>query len=91
MWNFIALGSYWTAAIAIQHIAKELAAWTSEGQEDQPRLSRQPLRQGADPALEARASSTASPSGRPVTPRCGQKSQWLAIRQDKPDYVLLWG
>ena len=40
-WNFIALGSYWTAAdIAIQHIAQ--GAWRhrqAEGQEDQPRLS----------------------------------------------------
>ena len=28
----------------------------------------------------------------PVThPGVEQKSQWLAIRQDRPDYVLLWG
>ena len=40
-WNFIAIGSYWTAAdVAVQHIAKELGgAGQAEGQEDQPRLS----------------------------------------------------
>ena len=49
-WNFIAVGSYWTAAdVAIQHIAHEARRHRqAQGQEDQPRLSRQSLRQGAD-------------------------------------------
>ena len=37
----------------------------------------------------------AYPGRRPTiavdSPGQEQKSQWLAIRQDKPDYVLLWG
>jgi len=44
-------------------------------------------------ALEARAKVNGFVfKAIPVThPGVEQKSQWLAIRQDKPDYVLLWG
>ena len=95
-WNFIAVGSYWTAAdIAIQHVAKEIGRLRqAEGQEDQPRLSRQPLRQGADPGAGGAAAKIDGFEFKaiPVThPGVEQKSQWLAIRQDRPDYVLLWG
>ena len=66
----------------------------AEGQEDQPRLSRQPLRQGADPGARGARQEGRLRRSRPspVThPGVEQKSQWLAIRQDRPDYVLLWG
>ena len=45
------------------------------------------------PALEARAKMNGFTfKAIPVThPGVEQKSQWLAIRQDRPDYVLLWG
>ena len=45
------------------------------------------------PALEARAAKDGFTfKAIPVThPGVEQKSQWLAIRQDRPDYVLLWG
>ena len=44
-------------------------------------------------ALEARAKVNGFDfKAIPVThPGVEQKSQWLAIRQDRPDYVLLWG
>jgi branched-chain amino acid transport system substrate-binding protein len=44
-------------------------------------------------ALEARAAKLGYTfKAIPVThPGVEQKSQWLAIRQDRPDYVLLWG
>jgi len=94
-WNFIAAGSYWTAAdVAIQHIAKEL------GGEDKLKGKKISLvyhdsPYGKEPiaAIEARAKANGFVfKGIPVThPGVEQKSQWLAIRQDRPDYVLLWG
>jgi branched-chain amino acid transport system substrate-binding protein len=94
-WNFIAVGSYWTAAdIAIQHIAKELGGMDklkdkkiSLVYHDSP-YGKEPI-----PALEERAKVNGFTfKAIPVThPGVEQKSQWLAIRQDRPDYVLLWG
>ena len=50
-WNFPLLGTYWSAAdIAIQHIAKEMGGFDKlKGKKISLVLSRQPLRQGADP------------------------------------------
>ncbi len=50
-YNFPLLGTYWSAAdIAIQHVAKEARRLRqAERQEDFAALSRQPVRQGADP------------------------------------------
>ncbi|MBV9955982.1 MAG: ABC transporter substrate-binding protein [Pseudolabrys sp.] len=94
-WNFVAVGSYWTAAdVAIQHIAKELGGMDklkdkkiSLVYHDSP-YGKEPI-----PALEARAAKNGFTfKAIPVThPGVEQKSQWLAIRQDRPDYVLLWG
>jgi branched-chain amino acid transport system substrate-binding protein len=60
-WNFIALGSYWTAAdIAIQHIAKELGgADKLKGKKITLVYHDSPYGKEPIPALEARASSTA--------------------------------
>ena len=94
-WNFIALGSYWTAAdVAIQHIAKELGGMGNlKGKKISLVYHDSPYGKEPIAALEARAKKdgfTFKPI--PVThPGVEQKSQWLAIRQDKPDYVLLWG
>lgn len=94
-WNFIAVGSYWTAAdVAIQHVAKELGGFDKlKGKKislvyhDSP-YGKEPIR-----ALEARAKKNGFEfKAIPVThPGVEQKSQWLSIRQDRPDYVLLWG
>jgi len=94
-WNFIAVGSYWTAAdVAIQHIAHELGGFDKLKDKkitlvyhDSP-YGKEPI-----PALEARAKLNGFTfKAVPVThPGVEQKSQWLSIRQDRPDYVLLWG
>ncbi|MDX2205721.1 MAG: ABC transporter substrate-binding protein [Hyphomicrobiaceae bacterium] len=94
-WNFPAVGSYWTAAdTAIQHIAKELGGFDKlKGKKISLVYHDSPY--GKEPilALEARAKVNGFTfKAIPVThPGVEQKSQWLAIRQDRPDYVLLWG
>ena len=94
-WNFIAVGSYWTAAdVAIQHIAKELGGFDKlKGKKISLVYHDSPY--GKEPilALEERAKKNGFTfKAIPVThPGVEQKSQWLAIRQDRPDYVLLWG
>ena len=94
-WNFIAVGSYWTAAdIAIQHIAKELGGFDKlKGKKISLVYHDSPYGKEPIPALEARAKKDGFEfKAIPVThPGVEQKSQWLAIRQDRPDYVLLWG
>lgn len=94
-WNFIAMGSYWTGAdIAVQHIAKELGGFNAlKGKKISLVYHDSPY--GKEPilALEAFAAKYGYTfKAIPVThPGVEQKSQWLAIRQDRPDYVLLWG
>jgi len=94
-WNFIAVGSYWTAAdVAIQHIAKELGGFDKlKGKKISLVYHDSPYGKEPIPALEARAAKDGFIfKAIPVThPGVEQKSQWLAIRQDRPDYVLLWG
>jgi branched-chain amino acid transport system substrate-binding protein len=94
-WNFIAMGSYWTAAdVAIQHVAKELGGVDNlKGKKISLVYHDSPYGKEPIPALEARAKMHGFDLKLiPVThPGVEQKSQWLGIRQDKPDYVLLWG
>jgi branched-chain amino acid transport system substrate-binding protein len=94
-WNFPALGTYWTAAdIAIQHIAKELGGIDKlKGKKISLVYHDSPYGKEPIAALEARAKLNGFQfKAIPVThPGVEQKSQWLAIRQDRPDYVLLWG
>lgn len=94
-WNFIAMGTYWTAAdVAIQHIAKELGGMdklkgkkialvyhdSPYGKEPIPLLQKRSQLNGFELLLI------------PVThPGVEQKSQWLQVRQNRPDYVILWG
>jgi branched-chain amino acid transport system substrate-binding protein len=95
MWNFPAMGTYWTAAdIAIQHIAKELGGFDKlKGKKISLVYHDSPYGKEPIAALEARAKKDGFEfKAIPVThPGVEQKSQWLAIRQDRPDYVLLWG
>jgi branched-chain amino acid transport system substrate-binding protein len=94
-WNFPLLGTYWTAAdIMIQHIAKELGGEANlTGKKISLIYHDSPFGKEPIPALEAlsqRYGFTFTPI--PVThPGVEQKSQWLTIRQTRPDYVLLWG
>jgi branched-chain amino acid transport system substrate-binding protein len=94
-WNFIALGSYWTAAdVAIQHIAKELGGIDKlKGKKISLVYHDSPYGKEPIPALQLRAQKNGFEfTAIPVThPGVEQKSQWLAIRQNRPDYVLLWG
>ncbi len=94
-WNFIAMGSYWTGAdVAIQHIAKELGGIDKvKGKKISLVYHDSPYGKEPIAALEARAKKNGFTLKLiPVThPGVEQKSQWLSIRQDRPDYVLLWG
>ncbi len=93
-WNFPILGTYWTAAdVMIQDIAKR------EGGEAKLKGKKIALvyhdsPYGKEPIalLQARAKRDGFelmllPV---VAPGVEQKSTWLQIRQQRPDYVLLW-
>ena len=94
-WNFPLLGTYWTAADVIMHqIANKLGGYeklkgkkvtlvyhdSPYGKEPIPLLTELAKRHG----FEFKSL--------PVTaPGVEQKATWLQIRQDRPDFVLLWG
>ena len=94
-WNFPLLGTYWTAAdIILQHIAKKEGGFdklkgkkialvyhdSPYGKEPIALLQKRAQMHGFDLLLL------------PVThPGVEQKATWLQIRQNRPDYVLLWG
>jgi branched-chain amino acid transport system substrate-binding protein len=91
-WNFPLLGTYWTAAdVMLQDITKKekgnlkgkkiaLVYHDSPyGKEPIPLLQKRAAAQGFELVLY------------PVTPPgVEQKSTWLQIRQQRPDYVLFW-
>ena len=93
-WSFPLLGTYWTAAdVMIQDIAKK------EGGMDKLRGKKIALvyhdsPYGKEPIalLNKRAEKDGFQLMQyPVTaPGVEQKSTWLQIRQQRPDYVLLW-
>ncbi len=93
-WNFPLAGTYWTAAdVMIQDIAKKV------GGEDKLKGKKIALvyhdsPYGKEPIalLQARAKVNGFDLQLyPVTaPGVQQKSTWLQIRQNKPDYLLLW-
>lgn len=94
-WNFPLIGSYWMAAdVLIQHIAKNEGGYdklkgkkitliyhdSPYGKEPIPMLQERSKMHGFDVNLI------------PVAhPGVEQKSAWLQIRQQRPDFVLLWG
>jgi branched-chain amino acid transport system substrate-binding protein len=94
-WNFPLMGSYWTAAdILIQHIAKkEGGADKLKGKKIALVYHDSPFGKEPIPLLQERAKMNGFElSLIPVTaPGVEQKSAWLQVRQQKPDYVLLWG
>jgi branched-chain amino acid transport system substrate-binding protein len=94
-WNFPLMGTYWSGAdIALQHIAKEVGGEANmKGKKIALVFHDSPYGKEPIPHLEQMAKKIGFEfKPVPVThPGVEQKSQWLGIRQDKPDYVLLWG
>jgi branched-chain amino acid transport system substrate-binding protein len=94
-WNFPLLGTYWTAAnVAIQHIAKEMGGLDKlTGKKIALLYHDSPYGKEPIAALEIMSKKYGF-EFLPIpvaAPGSEQKSQWLQIRQQKPDYVLLWG
>ncbi|MFM9879143.1 MAG: ABC transporter substrate-binding protein [Burkholderiaceae bacterium] len=94
-WNFPLTGTYWVAAdVLIQHVAKK------EGGMDKLKGKKIALvyhdsPYGKEPIalLQERAKLNGFElSLLPVAhPGVEQKATWLQVRQNKPDYVFLWG
>jgi len=94
-WNFPLMGSYWTGAdILIQHIAKkEGGAEKLKGKKIALVYHDSPFGKEPIPLLQERGKMHGFDlSLIPVTaPGVEQKATWLQVRQQRPDYVLLWG
>jgi branched-chain amino acid transport system substrate-binding protein len=91
-WNFPLLGTYWTAAdVMIQDILKKEKG-NLKGKKIALVYHDSPYGKEPIPLLQKRAAKDGfTLSLLPVTPPgVEQKSTWLQIRQQRPDYVLLW-
>jgi len=94
-WNFPLMGSYWTAAdVLIQHIGKREGGLDKlKGKKIALVYHDSPYGKEPIPMLEERSKMHGFELIKiPVTaPGVEQKSAWLQVRQQRPDYVLLWG
>ena len=94
-WNFPLLGTYWTAAdVIMQQIAKKLGGHDKlKGKKVSLVFHDSPFGKEPIPLLTELAKRHGFEfKSIPVThPGVEQKAAWLQIRQDRPDYVLLWG
>ena len=94
-WNFPLMGSYWTAAdILIQHLGKKEGGLDKlKGKKIALVYHDSPFGKEPMPLLEERSKTHGFELLKiPVTaPGVEQKSAWLQVRQQKPDFVLLWG
>ena len=94
-WNFPIAGTYWVAGdVIIQHlIKKEGGADKLKGKHIALVYHDSPFGKEAIPILQERAAMHGFKlSLLPVThPGVEQKSTWLQIRRDRPDYVINWG
>jgi branched-chain amino acid transport system substrate-binding protein len=94
-WNFPLLGTYWTAADIIIHHLGNLNGGLDrlKGKKIALVYHDSPYGKEPIPLLEARAKRHGfALLTIPVThPGVEQKAAWLQIRQNRPDYVLLWG
>ena len=94
-WNFPLIGTYWIGAdVLVQHIAKKEGGFdklkgkkialvyhdSPYGKESIPVVQERSKMHGFEVLLLPVAS-----------PGVEQKATWLQIRQNKPDYVFLWG
>jgi branched-chain amino acid transport system substrate-binding protein len=94
-WNFPLLGTYWVAAdILVQHIAKKEGGFDKlKGKKIALVYHDSPYGKEPIPLLQERSKMHGFELMTiPVThPGVEQKAAWLQIRQNRPDYVLLWG
>ena len=94
-WNFPLVGTYWVAAdVLVQHIAKKEGGLDKlKGKKIALVYHDSPYGKEPIPLLQQRAAMQGFElSLLPVTaPGVEQKATWLQIRQNRPDYVLLWG
>ena len=94
-WNFPLTGTYWDAAdILLQHIAKKEGGFDKlKGKKFALVYHDSPYGKEPIPLLTERSKMHGFElTTIPVThPGVEQKAAWLQIRQNKPDYVLLWG
>ena len=94
-WNFPLMGSYWTAAdILIQHLGKKEGGLDKlKGKKIALVYHDSPFGKEPIPLLDERQKMHGFDLIKiPVTaPGVEQKSAWLQVRQQRPDYVLLWG
>ncbi|MGI9134563.1 MAG: ABC transporter substrate-binding protein, partial [Rhodoferax sp.] len=93
-WNFPLMGSYWTGAdILIQHLGKKEGGLDKlKGKKiaflyHESAYGKEPI-----PVLDALAAKLGFETLKIPVPPPGQtqESQWLQIRQAKPDYVIVW-
>jgi branched-chain amino acid transport system substrate-binding protein len=90
-WNFPLMGTYWTAADSlVQHVSKK---GSLKGKKIALVYHDSPFGKEPIPVLEAHAKKHGFEFVKlPVThPGLEQKATWLQVRQQKPDYVFLWG
>src|SRR5574343_500290 len=94
-WNFPIAGTYWVAADAImQAIAKKEGGFDKlKGKKLALVYHDSPFGKEPIPLLQERAAMHGfNLQLLPVTaPGVEQKATWLQVRQNKPDYVFLWG
>ncbi|HEY2929675.1 ABC transporter substrate-binding protein, partial [Piscinibacter sp.] len=94
-WNFPLVGTYWVAAdVLIQHIAKKEGGYDKlKGKKIALVYHDSPYGKEPIALLQQRAAMHGfEVSLLPVAhPGVEQKATWLQIRQQRPDYVLLWG
>ena len=90
-WNFPMMGTYWDGAdILVQHVKKK---GPLKGKKIALVYHDSPYGKEPIPVLEALAKREGFELLKlPVThPGVEQKATWLQIRQQRPDYVFLWG
>ncbi len=94
-WNFPLAGTYWVAADTIIQdiIKKEGGAAKLKGKKIALMYHDSPFGKEAIPPLQERAAMHGFQLTLLPVPHPGveQKSTWLQIRRDRPDYVLNWG
>jgi len=94
-WNFPLAGTYWIAGdIIVQDIAKKNGGFDKlKGKHIALVYHDSPFGKEAIPILQERANTHGFKlTLLPVTaPGVEQKSTWLQIRQQRPDYVINWG
>ncbi|MGQ0709149.1 MAG: ABC transporter substrate-binding protein [Rhodoferax sp.] len=94
-WNFPLVGTYWVAAdVLVQHIGKKEGGLDKlKGKKIALVYHDSPYGKEPIPLLQERAAAHGfSLQLLPVThPGVEQKATWLQIRQNRPDYVFLWG